>query len=651
MSSMAVWVAIVIAVSSVGRAASNGCSLGPTTNASSDATGTVFTAFCEQRCVKWTINVTSYSYPLGGRCGVLPCLLNAASWDPDVINVTADLRWSVSDDGTKASMTLVNGQALIEISCFLDWRQIAPFGKALIEQTSLPIPTTTTNALPSDSKLSSNSTTVMDNFLPNTSDDHFTYFPTTTTPSSGRQTTNESSMPLAATPLAATPLATPVLPNPSSTSVDGVDEILLEPVSVRLLPSDGNEAVFLCRMKTSDPFVIINDSLTYPGTFIKDVSIRAVSSDDRQYWNVTVVVKANQNSTKVQCLSTVGNTTSAANLLVVGPPLPPNPRLFLPFDASAVRLTWQKPFTWSDVADITNYTIRVFSTANYVWSSMTIKIIESANDHSFACDLSTKACTPLGQNHKDFVVARSGSLAVPQFTVTPLFRPNGAAVLTTEIQVPNLCSGQSVSYAISVTNFNNLTVYALNLTKTYPHCNVISVTDVVSGKAYMVTVIVNTFGGSTNNSYRIDAPLRWSPTVSSSPSSTTGDWSGSVQGCQVQNSIVAAVSGLLGLLLLAACVISAVLMWRIRARRKKILEPVRVERSNPLYELGMSHPYEQVNMKMRPLPPEPASPNEDRYFMSPQDRSSRDISLPECQKTETEVESPTVDFKTGVMVL
>lgn len=87
------------------------------------------------------------------------------------------------------------------------------------------------------------------------------------------------------------------------------------------------------------------------------------------------------------------------------------------------------------------------------------------------------------------------------------------------------------------------------------------------------------------------------------------------------------------------------------ARRKKILEPVRVERSNPLYELGMSHPYEQVNMKMRPLPPEPASPNEDRYFMSPQDRSSRDISLPECQKTETEVESPTVDFKTGVMVL
>ena len=71
--------------------------------------------------------------------------------------------------------------------------------------------------------------------------------------------------------------------------------------------------------------------------------------------------------------------------------------------------------------------------------------------------------------------------------------------------MPNLCSGQSVSYAISVTNFNNVTVYALNLTKTYPHCNVISVTDVVSGKAYMVTVVVNTFGGSTNNSYRIDA--------------------------------------------------------------------------------------------------------------------------------------------------
>ena len=112
----------------------------------------------------------------------------------------------------------------------------------------------------------------------------------------------------------------------------------------------------------------------------------------------------------------------------IGPPLPPNPRLFLPFDASAVRLTWQKPFTWSDVADITNYTIRVFSTANYVWSSMTIKIIESANDHSFACDLSTKACTPLGQNRtsSDLLtyyvqinsIARETSCYVLQFYVS-----------------------------------------------------------------------------------------------------------------------------------------------------------------------------------------------------------------------------------------
>lgn len=39
---------------------------------------------------------------------------------------------------------------------------------------------------------------------------------------------------------------------------------------------------------------------------------------------------------------------------------------------------------------------------------------------------------------------------------------------------------------------------------------------------------------------------------------------GSAQGCQVQNSIVAAVSGLLGLLLIAACVASAALMGRIR---------------------------------------------------------------------------------------
>lgn len=89
------------------------------------------------------------------------------------------------------------------------------------------------------------------------------------------------------------------------------------------------------------------------------------------------------------------------------------------------------------------------------------------------------------------------------------------------------------------------------------------------------------------------------------------------------------------------------------ARRKKVFVPVRtrVERSNPLYEDSMSHPYEQVNMKMRPLPPEPASPNEDRYFMSPNDRAPHDISLPQGQKTEAELDLSPADLKAGAMVL
>ena len=124
-------------------------------------------------------------------------------------------------------------------------------------------------------------------------------------------------------PLSPPPSSLPIPPpnfhlRPFSTLLPlSIPEILLEPASVTLLPSDGN-AVFRCRMKTKDPFVIINDSLTYPGTLINDVTISAASSDDRQYWNVTVTVSATRNSTMVQCLSMTGNATSEAILVVVG---------------------------------------------------------------------------------------------------------------------------------------------------------------------------------------------------------------------------------------------------------------------------------------------------------------------------------------------
>ena len=130
---MATWAAIVIAVCAVSRAASDGCSLSVNATSGDDAVIKYGASCdcCKKRCAKWTINVTSYSSPLGGRCAVLPCLLNPASWDPDAINVTADLGWFVSGDGTHAFVSLVNGQAIIEISCYLDWWQSAPFAKAL----------------------------------------------------------------------------------------------------------------------------------------------------------------------------------------------------------------------------------------------------------------------------------------------------------------------------------------------------------------------------------------------------------------------------------------------------------------------------------------------------------------------------------------
>lgn len=123
---MAVRFAVVMAIWALGRAASNNCSL----YAYNASESTVYNVSCNQVCAKWMINITEYSSTLAGRCSILPCVVNAASWSPDVINVTTALEWTVSLNRSQASFT-VNGPALLEISCFSDWKQLIPVGNAM----------------------------------------------------------------------------------------------------------------------------------------------------------------------------------------------------------------------------------------------------------------------------------------------------------------------------------------------------------------------------------------------------------------------------------------------------------------------------------------------------------------------------------------
>ena len=56
---------------------------------------------------------------------------------------------------------------------------------------------------------------------------------------------------------------------------------------------------------------------------------------------------------------------------MIGPPLPPSLSLSL-LNSTAVQVSWEKPFTWSGVADIISYTIRIYNTKTKTWQNQTV---------------------------------------------------------------------------------------------------------------------------------------------------------------------------------------------------------------------------------------------------------------------------------------
>ena len=54
-----------------------------------------------------------------------------------------------------------------------------------------------------------------------------------------------------------------------------------------------------------------------------------------------------------------------------GPPLPPHPTMTL-LNATTLQLNWNKPFTWTAVADILNYTVRMYNSSGDQWRNWTV---------------------------------------------------------------------------------------------------------------------------------------------------------------------------------------------------------------------------------------------------------------------------------------
>ena len=64
----------------------------------------------------------------------------------------------------------------------------------------------------------------------------------------------------------------------------------------------------------------------------------------------------------------------------IGPPLQPHVDLISP-NHTLLQITWNKPFAWTEVADVTNYTVSAYNSSSQEWKNVTV--LPSVNNITF----------------------------------------------------------------------------------------------------------------------------------------------------------------------------------------------------------------------------------------------------------------------------
>ena len=91
----------------------------------------------------------------------------------------------------------------------------------------------------------------------------------------------------------------------------------------------------------------------------------------------------------------------------VGPPLAPRPNLAI-LNSTALLLSWDKPFTWAQVADILNYTVTMQNSSGLPLMEWTVPPPSSNGSNSFVVSGNgsvAENCTEL-----TFVVSANNSI-------------------------------------------------------------------------------------------------------------------------------------------------------------------------------------------------------------------------------------------------
>ena len=94
----------------------------------------------------------------------------------------------------------------------------------------------------------------------------------------------------------------------------------------------------------------------------------------------------------------------------IGPPLPPSPRFYV-LNTSALQISWEKPFTWPDLVDITHYRLNLYNTTSHERFAWTIParcnatVYLSRGDTSVECSEQEANSNDLNASHVATILA------------------------------------------------------------------------------------------------------------------------------------------------------------------------------------------------------------------------------------------------------
>ena len=315
------------------------------------------------------------------------------------------------------------------------------------------------------------------------------------------------------------------------------------------------------------------------------------------------------NATRIECFaySTSVETSPTAYIIIAGPPLPPHPRIAL-LNATALQLNWDKPFTWTTVADILNYTIRMYNSSGDQWKNWTvgpsvnaIAVVKEGAMVEQCAELffDVSATNVVGESRFltvsggfPIVIKWSDQNGTVRLSSFASYNRDGTTLVTVRVAPPTMCSYQIAKYDVTISDISAGTqLAAASVVRSYGAGEYVDIPITLNlaikeMKTYYAILTVHSMGSTS---------LQAIATFNISPSLIpTNDIN--VDGIQTQVLIGAIVGSSLGVFLLLILV--AIILVLCRVRKAKTLKRECV--TDHYYQ---SQPMEQSESFIRSHPP------------------------------------------------